>query len=240
MKIRKDHNSPWGVRAYFDLPEFEGMMEEALFSAGSDAFKEGTGVEVDLVLLKAYALEADYVTLPAGIMGRTFFSRDGTARVEVSRELVEDAEADRLARRRLRTTLAHEGGHVACHRQLFVADTETLPLFGEEADYEESPAILCREPALNGYRGEWWEYQANQCMASLLLPKRLLIPRVYRVLRDLGISDFSEALARQMDEDFLRRVADLFDVSWQAALFRLQALGFIPGAEDLRQGRVAF
>jgi hypothetical protein len=240
VKIRRDLKSPWGVRVYYDPPEFEAMMDELLFRAGPGVFREGSGVDIDLVLFKACDLEADYVHLPDGILGRTLFHEDGRPEIQISRPLADDAETDRLARRRLRTTLAHECGHVACHQPLFVTDTETLSLFGEEEEREEKPAILCREPSLGGYRGDWWEFQANQCMAAVLLPKRFLVPRVGNLFASLGVADFLEALAKGLDEEFIRSVANTFDVSWQAAVLRLQGLGFVPSAEGSSQGEVAF
>ena len=52
METRKDLASPWGVRLYFEESEFETMMAEVLFKAGPEAFLEGRGVDVDLVLFK--------------------------------------------------------------------------------------------------------------------------------------------------------------------------------------------
>ena len=240
MKTRKDLASPWGVRLYFEESEFETMMADVLFRAGPEAFIEGRGVDVDLVLFKVYGLEADYIDLPHGVLGRTLFRRDGSAQIEVSRRLADVAEADQLARRRLRTTLAHEGGHVTCHRQLFISDTDSLSLFGDELAEPEKPAILCRESILatSGYQGEWWEFQANRCMASLLLPKHILIPRVNALLGVFGVSDFAQAQQKGMDEEFIRSLSNTFDVSWQAVLLRLQELGFVPKAEELQQGKL--
>ena len=240
MKTRKDLASPWGVRLYFEESEFETMMAEVLFKAGPEAFVEGLGVNVDLVLFKVYGLEADYIDLPDGVLGQTLFRRDGSAQIEVSRRLADVAEADQLARRRLRTTVAHEGGHVTCHRQLFLSDTDALSLFGDEPTEPEKPAILCRESSLStfGYQGEWWEFQANRCMASLLLPKHILISRVKALLEVFGISDFPQAQQKGMDEEFIRSLSNTFDVSWQAVLMRLQELGFVPKAEELQQGKL--
>ena len=244
MRASKDSRSPWGVRVYFDTPEFAGMMDEALFLAGSQAFRDGRGVDVDLVILKAYGLEPDYVNLRDGVLGRTLFQKDGSASIEISRALADLAETDQLARRRLRTTLAHEAGHAACHRQLFVSDTETLPLFNDERmeNEEEKPAILCRESsvAIAGYQGEWWEFQANQCMACLLLPRRLVGQKVSEIFAHLGVSDFSEAQAQTLDEEVIRLVSDSFDVSWQAVTYRLQELGFVPKLEHASQETIAF
>lgn len=241
MRSRRDRQSPWGKRLYFGADEFEVMMKELLVLAGPGVFVEGTGVDVDRVLLAGFEVEADYVSLPHGLLGRTRFLRDGSAEVEVSRELADEAESDTVARRRLRTTLAHECGHVACHRTLFLADTETISLFPsrEIEEQEEKPPILCREVTVaSRYSGDWWEYQANQCMACLLLPRHLVLPRFRAVLTKLEVGSYKEAAKQGKDADTIRTLADLFDVSWQAILYRLEDLGLIPKRHQLDQGNL--
>ena len=239
MNIRPDHLSPWGKRVYFEVAEFEAMMTKAFLKAGPEAFVEGQGVDVDRVLLKEFGIEADYVALPQGVLGRTLFHPESRAHVEVCRELAEEAEVDALARRRLRTTLAHEGGHLACHGHLFVTDTDSYSLFSEP-DGEPKPSILCRDSSVGsgGYSGEWWEYQANQCMACLLLPRRLLEPYYVAVLESEDARSFADAMKKGVEEEVLRALAKVFDVSWQALLIRLQALGYAPREGDLAQARL--
>ncbi len=210
------------------------MMDDLLERTGSEVFTEGEGVDVELVLLRSLGLEADYVDLPDGVMGRTLFERDGSAQIQVSRRLADEAETDRVARRRLRTTQGHEVGHVACHQQLFIEDTETLSLFNNQSATEERPAILCRGETVGrlGYRGHWWEYQANQCMAELLLPCWLVRPRVKCVLQEHGVGSFEDAARKGIHEDLVRALADMFDVSWEAVVYRLQELGFLRNIEQ--------
>lgn len=236
MKAWTDPASPWGTRLHFDAEDFEIMMDDLRSRAGSGSFAEGVGVDVDLVLLRALGLEADFVPLPDGILGRTIFAADGSALVEVSRELSDAAESDQLARRRLRTTLAHEAGHASCHPQLFFQDTATPSLFGDDFAPQERPGILCRDETVGrlGYNGEWWEYQANQCMASLLLPRRLFRSHVEKVLRSLQVRDFERAIREGSAEQAVRQLAGIFDVSQQAVFYRLSALGFVPKADQSR------
>lgn len=235
MKSWKDRSNPWGKRLHFEDCEFDAIAEELIERAGGDVFAEGDGVDVDLVLLKALDVEADYGPLPEGIMGRTLFDKSGAACIQVSSDLAEAAEIDRVARRRLRTTLAHEGGHVSCHQSLFIVDSDTFDLFPDE-ESEPKPAIMCREDSISRprYRGDWWEYQANQVMAALLLPKRWFCPNVERALGSFGVPDFTEAIKRDAHENVLRCLADMFDVSWEATFYRLQSLGFAPNVDEKR------
>ena len=232
MRSWPDVYSPWGKQLRFDDHEFESMMDELRHRAGEDCFSPGRGVDVDLVLLKAVGTEADYVDLPNNVMGRTTFSPAGHVTIEVSRSLAEHAAVDTVARRRLRTTLAHECGHVACHTCLFVRDTETFSLFSEAsapAVTAKAP-IMCRAEGVGnvGYKGEWWEFQANRCMASLLLPRRKVSDSVRKRLADGGFKSGEECIASGNGEALVRSVADEYDVSQTAVLYRLQDLGFIP------------
>lgn len=233
MRSWYDASSPWGKQLRFNETEFESMMDEMRFRAGSDLFSVGKGIDVDLVLLKSISAEADYVDLPVGILGRTIFAPNGQVRIEVSRDLSDQAESDRVARRRLRATLAHECGHVACHTCLFIQDTETYSLFqsGEVATAgTPRPPIMCRPEGVGrvGYKGEWWEYQANRCMAALLLPKRMISQSVRLRFEGGGFKSGTDCVARGYGEILVREISTEYDVSQTAVLFRLQSLGFIP------------
>jgi len=239
MKSWPDSKSPWGKQLRFEEDEFEAMMDEMRGRAGSECFTPGKGVDVDLVVLRAIETEADYVDLPAGVMGRTIFGADGSATIEISRSLSEEAEHDRVAERRLRTTVAHECGHVACHRGLFMRDTETFSLFAVTEGTKSAvtkPPIMCREESVGriGYNGQWWEYQANRCMAALLLPRRLFGASAKRCLGDGGFKSGEECLNRGYAEHFVRELSDEYNVSQQATLLRLQALGYLPSGTQAR------
>lgn len=230
MKSWPDINGRFGERLYFEDREFERMMDDLRMQAGADVFREGAGIDVDLVLLKVFDLEADYVDLPTGVLGRTIFDRMGNAQIEVSRDLDEAAASDNLARRRLRTTLAHEVGHVACHSRLFIEDTATLPLFSED-DAPKKEEFLCREGRVGvyderRYRGEWWEYQANRCMAALLLPRDLFCEKADNFIKFMGAASFKEIVRKGSGEDMVRMLAYCFDVSQQAVFYRLEELDY--------------
>ena len=146
MRIARDMSSPWGQRVWFNDADFEAMMEELLQKAGGDAFVSGSGVDVDLILHRIHKVTPDFVDLPSGTLGRTRFFADGRIDVEVNRMLAAEAEESRVGRRRLRSTLAHEVGHIACHGHLYVVDQMTPSLFGAEPT--PAPQVLCRATAI--------------------------------------------------------------------------------------------
>lgn len=240
MKTWYDAASPWKKRIRFEDREFARMMDDLRERACQFTHEPGRGIDIDLVLLKGLGIEPDYVPLPDGVMGRTLFRADGSASVEVSRELLELAEQDSVQRRRLRSTLAHECGHVACHSLLHLKDIETGDLFPAAGNSvtAEVPSVLCRQIAVDqpGYQGEWWEYQANRCMAELLLPRRLFEKELATALNACSYSSIEDA-ARERDSGAITTaLADEFDVSLTMVIYRLQELGFIRNGLQLQMG----
>lgn len=231
MQSRTDPASPWGQRLYFDAAEFEVMMDELRQRVPGSTFTEGCGVDVDRVLLTGLGLEPDYVDLADGVMGRVIFAASGKAHVEVSRRLADEAESGRIAAKRLRSTLAHEAGHVTCHPLLFIGSLTNLSLFGGEMP---PPAILCRDSTVGrmSYSGQWWEFQANQCMAALLLPKPLFMKYTASAVASRGASSFNYAIRAGTAEAVVRDLADIFNVSEQMVFYRLTALGHVPDASQ--------
>jgi hypothetical protein len=233
MRVKNDISSPWGKRVWFEDHEFEEMMDEARARAGSDVFQEGAGVDLEAILERGYGIVPDYADLPSGILGQTLFHRDGRCEVLLSRRLAEAAEHDIVSRRRLRTTTAHETAHVVEHAHFHVTDTGTLSLFDEPKD--DIPRVLCREGVIESskvvqasYDGEWWEYQANRGMASLLLPRHHLADCLQRLLSSRGFENIREAMAVGRTEEIVREIMLIFDVNMPVVLYRLQELGSLP------------
>jgi hypothetical protein len=68
----------------------------------------------------------------------------------------------------------------------------------------------------------------------LLLPKRLFGASAKRHLSDGGFNSGDDCLKRGFGEALVRELSDEYDVSQQATLFRLQALGFLPSGNQTR------
>lgn len=241
MRTKVDSTSPWGQRLWFEDDEFDAMMDEVRQKAGSGILEDGRGVDVEAILQRVYQVVPDYVDLPDGVLGKTVFHRNGTFEVFISRSLSDEADSNAVARRRLRTTVAHECAHIVEHGHLHLVDGLTLPLFGTTAP--PAPRVLCRQEAVGsfspgGYDGQWWEFQANRGMASLLLPKREVGRFVQTALTARGRATFREALAAREAESIVRELMQSFDVSMQATIYRLQDLQVIP--KDTAQTALTF
>jgi len=226
MSVRPDPRSPWGARLWIRSTDFDPRMEEVLALAPAAQFKPGRGIDVDVVLLQAYAIDPDFVDLPDACVGRTVFEADGRYKVEVARGLADEAERSAPARRRLRSTLAHECAHVALHSVLHPIGAGPS-LFEEMAS--PGPAVMCREPSLDGAAsGQWWEIQANKGMASLLMPRQIVGEQLRMWLASKGLESVEAAFAARRGEALVRVLSELFDVNLPVAFYRLRDLGFVP------------
>ncbi len=232
MKSWSDPQSPWGRRVWYEDAELEAIAEDAVAAAGPQGFIPGRGVDVDLILEQRCA-EVDYgAQLPTTMLGRTNFMFNGTISVELDRALVTDSESSRVARRRLRATVAHETSHVLLHARLYEFGTGNLFVEAEP----EVPRVLCREPDPRR-GGPWWEQQANIVMGALLIPKNWLKGQLLAILTRRGLSDLNAAAQMGVMKGVLDDVADEFDTSFPLALFRLQGLGLLPA--DTQQQELA-
>ena len=229
MRTTRDPLSPWGERIWYDEADFDSIMDEVRGRATA-SFEAGRGVDVDAILEQVYGVTPDFGDVEAGCLGRTLFHPNGELEVLISRQLSNKAHVSIVDRRRLRSTLAHECAHIALHQHLHV--TPAMGQLFPDAAPPRSPRVLCRmqtieEPHRSG-QTEWWEYQANRGMASLLLPKTLLTRQVGESLRLLGLKGMREALANGSTKEVLRDLMATFDVSMEMTVYRLQGLGFLP------------
>ena len=132
-------------------------------------------IRIDRFIEKRFNVSPQYEDLPDGVLGFTRFGKNGVKAVVISAAL--DAEGGKVAARRVRTTIAHEGGHGLLHAHLFALDEIPLHLFDQ--DSHSGDQILCRdvhgdEKKAHRYDGRWWEVQANRAMSSLLCPRPLV------------------------------------------------------------------
>jgi hypothetical protein len=131
-------------------------------------------------------LRHDTKSLPDGVLGFTRFGKNGVEEIVIARSL--DEGGTKVAERRLRSTLAHEGGHGLLHAHLFGLGVKPKSLFD---DHDHAPRILCREVVeglrgQTGYNGHWWEYQANRAIGGLLIPRPLAEQALHKFCIEAG------------------------------------------------------
>jgi hypothetical protein len=230
MRWIADNTRRFGKRPFYSNEEMESECEAVV----SDFLIEARGRVVyplttdDLTLIvERYAqlnLYADLRTEGEDVHGLTSFAAGRRPAVQIDKRL----STDERRANRLRTTLAHEFGHVRLHNILFQQEARGVPLFGDVRTGEQK----CRREAIaSPSRTDWMEFQAGYVCTALLAPKR-------RVLELLAAADPSRARlvpGQLAAEAAARAVAEAFEISLEAARVRLQTVGAMesPGQEHL-------
>lgn len=221
----RSRRGPFQEQPFFQPEEIESLCREELgkFNLLPSSPEP---IRVERFIEKRFGITPVYEKLPPGVLGFTRFSTKGVESIVVSRVLSE--EETRVSERRVTTTLAHEAGHGLLHAHLFAVGEQPARLFGDEYD-PKAPKIMCRdEPASASgrprYDGKWWEFQANQVIGALLLPRilveKLLDETVLRSTGNFGLRHLSSQ-DRGRAVDALCRV---FNVNAPVAKIRLEQL----------------
>ena len=229
MRETTTPGEPFGRRLYFAEGEIDRICSDALESVGVLP-ETPSSIEIDLFIEKYFGCTVAYESLPPGALGFTVFGSQGTVTlVGAARSLFNDG---RVGERRVRSTLAHEAGHGLLHATLFSESLEPHPLLDDCFDYERR-RIMCRKEDLSigpgGYDGKWWEWQANQAIGSLLLPRQL-VEACIDPLTEVSGSWGAPELPTANRDRATRTVAATFDVNPVVARIRLSSI-FPPGVQ---------
>ena len=218
-------SGPYPFQLYFeDLGEIDEICLEAL-KLQSLLPSSPAPIRIERFVEKQFKTALIYEDLGPGNLGCTVFNSSGTVEaIVVSRFLEEQNTIP--ARRRVRSTVAHEAGHGLLHGPLFM-DTDS-PDFMNVADGKNRRLILCRSEDIlvdteRLYAGRWWEFQANQAMGSLLLPS----PLMHAFLDQSGINPASfrsGILTPAQHESLVKEAAVIFDVNPVVVRIRLDSL----------------
>lgn len=226
MRTFRAKFGPFSEQPYYEPSEVEAICLNELQKVGLYP-ADPSPVRIDRFIEKRFGIVPSYEDLPKGMLGFTRFSRKGVVEIVVANAL--DEQGTRSAERRLRTTLAHEGGHGLLHAHLFALEFRPDSLFEHELA-PDSPKILCRDEAIDRtgrvvkkppYR--WWEYQANLAMGALLLPATLVEKALEPMLTAQGMLK-RISLPTERREEAVNLLASLFDVNPIVARIRLESL----------------
>lgn len=175
------------------------------------------------VMIERYAALDLYATFEDDdVHGVTIFMPGKKPEVRIDARLTDDARRIN----RLRTTLAHEFGHVRLHNILFQKDAGGISLFEFAQPFEQT----CRPKGLAIARGrDWMESQAGYVCTALLAPARRVADLLDRIGLPAGPIDPTGPSANRAIEAAM----EAFAISRDAARVRLSVLGRLG---DGRQG----
>lgn len=226
MKTFRAKTGPFTEQPFYEAAELEAICTEELQKLNLYP-PDPAPIRIDRFIEKRFSIQPMYEDLPNGLLGFTRFGPKGVVEIVVAKAL--DDEGTIPAERRLRSTLAHEGGHGLLHAHLFVFGARPDSLFGDGIA-SDAPTILCREGDISGVKltkkkppYRWWEFQANQAMGALLLPKTLVEKAVTCMLVSQGVFGVP-TLPTHRREHAVRLVAETFNVNPIVARIRLDAL----------------
>jgi hypothetical protein len=235
MRTYRSKSGPFAEQPFYEAAEVESMCMDELQKVNLYP-SEPAPIRIDRFIEKRFSIQPTYEDLPRGLLGFTRFGVNGVEQIVVAKAL--DDEGTKPAERRLRTTLAHEGGHGLLHAHLFVLGPRPDSLFGDGLA-ADAPKILCREGGVSGvgetekkkppYR--WWEFQANLAMSALLLPKPL-VGKVLEAILTVQGTFRQTILPAERRKDAVHLLAATFDVNPIVATIRLEAL--YPPSTDLQ------
>lgn len=225
MKEFRTKDGPYPLRLLYETREIDDICLDALKQAKLLPY-EPEPIKIDLFLEKYFEVPLIYEDLGEGIMGSTVFNSKGGVTGFTIAPWIED-EGTPTAERRVRSTLAHEGGHALLHPKLFIAD-QTADLFGHSPADQRPRNFLCRSTdispspgATSKYDGRWWEWQANRAIGGLLLPCPTVRKLVAPYLED---SAFGPSLRESQRARAEKEIAETFDVNPVVARIRLEEM----------------
>ena len=236
VRISRARSGPFVEQHYYEDAEFEEMAIAEL--SGVALFPEAPEpVRVDRFIEKRFGVIPEYEDLPLGVMGFTKFGPEEIEAVIISRALSE--EGRQSAERLINSTIAHEAGHMIMHKGLFTLQVRESAhsLLPSDIDPEKGE-IRCRSEIVEagdkaestkGYDGRWWEYQANQMIGTLLMPRPLVYEAVDPLLASQGLLG-TKVLEDSRREDAARLLVETFDVNPAAARVRVAKL--FPGIPE--------
>lgn len=226
MKTFRAKAGPFAEQPFYEAAEVERICAEELQKVNLYP-QDPAPIRIDRFIEKRFGVQPTYDDLPPGLLGFTKFGTKGVTEVVVARAL--DAEGTIPAERRLRSTLAHEGGHGLLHAHLFAFEAPPRLLFGEGLA-SDSPKILCRDGGITGVAAatkkppyRWWEFQANLAMGALLLPKASVEKAIASMLVAEGVFGF-QVLPDARRGDAIQHLAEVFNVNPIVARIRLEGM----------------
>lgn len=228
VKMVRDLMGRFAQRPYYLAEELDHECEEivtAFLTArrGNVRFPITTDELSVLIEMEGADLDScvDLSLYGDNVEGVTAFYVDREPDVMISDRLANDPRREN----RLRTTLAHEFGHVRFHRHLWAEKLATGDLFAVQKD-DDNKAICKRDTILNAPQSDWMEWQAGYISGAILMPVSAVRQLADEYCTPRGIYSAVD-LQSDHGQVLVHSVKDEFQVSEEAARVRLRALNLL-------------
>jgi hypothetical protein len=228
MKEFRAISGPFEQQLHFSCEEIDQICRDAL-EKEKLLPSDPEPIRIDRFVEKCFKCQISFEDLGQGILGCTVFNANGSIKVVAISTRIDDGTP--VGERRLRATIAHEGGHGLMHPSLFMTSLGQgrlgfVQTNKENLDFKER-RILCRDNDVKegvarqrGYDGRWWEWQANRAIGGLLLPQYLVKKSVDELVERSSVTGVAELSPIKRGEA-VRRVAEVFNVNPTVAKIRL-------------------
>ena len=232
MKWVRDTTRRFQSRPFYDQREIDVQCEDIVARfmkrrGGSPSYPMSTDdltimIEQDVSDLDLYA---DLSFEGRGVEGVSEFHRRKKPSIRIARYLSQQPSRAN----RLRSTLAHEYGHVVFHSFLW-----TLEGAGQRSNARRRRPPRCRRARIVvAPQSDWMEWQAGYAGGALLMP---ITPFETLVTDSLHEWDLVRRVIAKTDrhKELIGRIAEAFAVSKDAADTRLRKLGYVAPASGPR------
>lgn len=227
VKMVRDSTGRFAQRPYYTAAELDRECEHIVsgfLTARHGQFRLPVTTDELSILVEQHDASLDSAVdlseYGQDVEGMTAFYPDRNPEVSISDRLANDARREN----RLRTTLAHEFGHVHFHRYLWAEKFTTGRLFDRRST--ENKVICKRDSILDAKDTDWMEWQAGYVSGAILMPVGPIRRFVSDFCGNRGLHA-AVSLASEPGRQIVNDVMARFSVSEDAARVRLLKLGLL-------------
>lgn len=240
---RKKSGAPILSRKEIDIIG-ENLVDEFM----PEALKTPQEIDIDLFVQDYLGMEQDFQYLShCGIyLGMTVFNdtdkipvynpADNCAEYISARAhtvIIDNTLLEKNQEHRYRFTMGHEASHGYLHKEYFAYDSNQITLF-DFMGQAPVPMVQCRidtkkldmKQIRTWTDRDWMEWQANALSSAILMPESM----VRLIAENFGNLNLPKRL---LCYAMIQKVASVFNVSFEAAGYRLKQLGYISGETKL-------
>jgi Zn-dependent peptidase ImmA (M78 family) len=234
VKMVRDATGRFAARPHYEPSELDQECERVLFPFlrarhGKIEFPISTNDLTVLIEQHADSLDmyADLSGYGEDVEGMSEFYSDRGPKVSISEKIAND----RRRKNRLRSTLAHEFGHLHFHRHLWDEKLSVGRLFAK--DDPTNKAICKRDRIVDAPAYDWMEWQAGYISGAILMPSSRVRRLVSNYCGERGLHGdvFAGSHHRCVLTGIVR---ETFEVSEEAARVRLLKLRLLVGSDAQR------